>query len=95
MMIQWLEDAIRDLEALRAYIAKDKPSAANRIATQILSTVSLLSVSPEIGRVGQISDTRELVIAGTPYIIPYRIKNNVVEILRVLHGAMQWPPEGF
>jgi toxin ParE1/3/4 len=35
--------------------------------------------------------TRELVVAGTPWVVVYRVKNRV-EILRVLHGAQSWPP---
>ena len=91
MMIKWLDDAIDDLKALSHYISQDKPSAANRVAQQILKTVGLLSEQPGMGRPGRVPGSRELVIPGTPFIIPYRIKNNTVEILRVLHGAMPWP----
>ncbi len=35
--------------------------------------------------------TREAVVTGTPYILPYRIRANAVEILRVLHAAQEWP----
>jgi len=34
---------------------------------------------------------RELVIGETPYIIPYRVRANAVEILRVFHAARKWP----
>ncbi len=91
MIIKWLDDAVYDLQALRQYIAQDKPSAANRIAKQILKTVNLLSDQPNIGRPGRVLGTRELVVSSTPYIVPYRVKNNAVEILRVLHAAMEWP----
>ena len=93
MIIKWLEDAIGDLKALRHYIAQDKPSAANRTAKKILHAVDLLTEQSGIGRPGRVPGTRELIISGTPFIVPYRIKNNTVEILRVLHGAMQWPEE--
>jgi len=32
-----------------------------------------------------------LVVSGTPYIVPYRVRGEVLEVLRVLHGAMRWP----
>jgi toxin ParE1/3/4 len=32
-----------------------------------------------------------LVVANTPYLVPYRVRNNVIEILRVFHGARKWP----
>ena len=93
MIIKWLDDAINDLQALRQYIAQDKPSAANRLAKQILKAVNLLSDQPSMGRPGRVLGTREIIIASTPYIVPYRVKNNSVEILRVLHAAMEWPRE--
>ena len=93
MIIKWLDDAIYDLQALRQYIAQDKPSAANRLAKQILKAVNLLSDQPNIGRPGRVLGTRELIVSSTPYIVPYRVKNNSIEILRVLHVAMEWPKE--
>ena len=44
-----------------------------------------------MGRVGRVRGTRELVIAGTPYIAAYRVKGRVILILRILHGAQLWP----
>lgn len=93
MIIKWLDDAVDDLRALRQYIAQDNPPAANRVAKQILKTVELLSKQPAIGRQGRVFNTRELIISNTPYIVPYRVKRNTIEILRVFHGAMQWPEE--
>ena len=93
MKIQWFEDAVGDLRALRHYIAHDNPIAANQISKKILNTINLLSTQPEIGRTGRVVNTRELIISDTPYIIPYRVKNNVIEIIRVLHSSMQWPEQ--
>jgi toxin ParE1/3/4 len=93
MIIKWLEDAVYDLQSLRKYIAQDKPKAAAQVAKSIVDKVSLLSEQSSIGRPGRVVGTRELIIPNTSYIIPYRVKNNVVEILRVLHSAMQWPNE--
>lgn len=90
MIIKWLEDAVFDLQALRQYIAKDKPSSANRIAKRILNAADLLSQHPHLGKPGRVPGTRELIVSSTPYIIPYRVKNNSIEILRVLHAAMEW-----
>ncbi len=93
MIIKWLDDAIYDLQALRQYITQDKPSAANRLAKRILNAINLLANQPSMGRPGRVSGTRELVVTGSPYIIPYRVKNNSIEILRILHVAMEWPEE--
>jgi toxin ParE1/3/4 len=93
MMIMWLEDAIQDLQALRYYITQDNIVAANRISKKILDSVNILSEYPAVGRAGRVPNTRELIISSTPYIIPYKVKNNRIEILRVFHCAMQWPEE--
>lgn len=91
MQIKWLTDAVNDLQALRQYIAQDKPTAASDIAKHIAASVNLLADQPALGRPGRVPHTRELVISGTPYIVPYRIKSNTIQILRIFHGAMQWP----
>lgn len=92
-MIKWLEDAIYDLQSLRSYIAQDNITEAKRIAEKIIRKVKLLSEQPGMGRQGRVPYTRELVISDTPYIVSYRVKNSRIEILRVLHSAMQWPEE--
>ena len=91
MIVKWLDDAIKDLQSLRKYIAKDRPVAASNVAKHIINAIAILSQQPEIGRYGRIPNTRELIVSGTPYIIPYRVKNNTIEILRVFHSAIQWP----
>jgi toxin ParE1/3/4 len=88
----WSREAIADLAALRAYIAQDDPAAARRVALHIIRNVeTLLSNSPEMGRPGRIPGTRELVIPRTPYIVPYRLVGNSIQVLRVFHGARRWP----
>ena len=67
---------------MRHYIAKDNAIAANQVAKKILEAIELLSAQPEMGRAGRVPHTRELIIADTPYIIPYRVKNNFIEIQR-------------
>jgi len=91
MQIKWLEDAIYDLQALRQYIAHDNPVATSTVAKRIITAVNLLADQPTLGRPGRVPHTRELVISGTPYIVPYRLKNNRIEILSVFHAARQWP----
>ena len=88
----WSPEAIDDLVALRAYIADDDNAAAQRIALRITDTVEkLLSENADIGRPGRVPGTRELVIARTPFTVPYRLQGEVLQILRVLHGARRWP----
>ena len=97
MRVRWLRTALRNLDDEAAYIAKNDPQAAVRTVERIRRAVDRLSVHPEIGRSGRVSGTRELVVPDTPYIIPYRVKADWVEILRVFHGTRRghgtrrWP----
>lgn len=91
MRIRWLDEAISDLIEIRDYITNDKPQAAQAVASRIRKTVDLLKDQPGIGRPGRVEGTKELIIPGLPYIIPYRVKANTIEILRVLHTARKWP----
>ena len=90
MRIRWTTTASNNLDQIEKYIAKDNPRAAIAMVLNILNTVSLLAEQPAMGRPGRIVNTKELVIAGTPYLVPYRIKNQTVEVLRVFHSAMKW-----
>jgi toxin ParE1/3/4 len=91
MQIAWSEPAVQDLAALRAYIEKDRPGAARSMVLRIIEAVKQLQEYPHSGRFGRVEGTRELVIAGTHYIVPYRIRENNIEVLRVLHTARKWP----
>ena len=91
MRVRWLRTALRNLDDEARYIARDDSRAAQRTVARIRRVVEHLSAHPEIGRPGRVSGTRELVVAGTPYIVPYRVKGDSVEILRVFHSARRWP----
>lgn len=92
MQVRWTEQAIADLQSLRSYIERDKPQAAKKFVLRIINIVeSDLVLQPGMGRSGRKIGTKELIIPGTPYFIPYRIKDDWLEIIRVLHGAMKWP----
>ena len=91
MKIVWFKSAILDLISVKQYIAQDSPTAARQVVARIGDAVSLLSTQPGIGRPGRVPNTKELVIDRTPYILPYRVRDNRVEILRVLHSSKRWP----
>ena len=91
MEIFWREVALNSLERARTCIAQDNPSAAQRVYERILSAVRNLADMPQMGRPGRVEDTRELVVPDTPYIVAYRVREGVVEILAVIHGAQQRP----
>jgi len=89
--VRWLDQAVNDLIEVRRFIAEDNPAAASEAAQRIREAARLLSNYPAAGRPGRVPNTRELVVAGTPYILPYRVRGGAVEVLRVLHGARKWP----
>jgi plasmid stabilization system protein ParE len=46
---------------------------------------------PQLGRVGRVEGTRELVLTGTHYILPYRLNGQKIQILAVFHTSRKWP----
>lgn len=91
MQVKWLAKALANLTDEADYIAADSPANAKAFFIHILASVDQLKDHPHLGRAGRVSGTRELVIIGYPYIIPYRIKGDALEILRVFHTSRAWP----
>jgi addiction module RelE/StbE family toxin len=91
MKIVWSRRAMRHLTHVRDYIAKDSPKAAQEVATRILEAVERLADYPNLGRPGRKPGTRELVVPHTPYVIPYRVRGERVEVIAVFHGSQRWP----
>jgi len=83
--------ALANLDAEAEHIAEDNPVAAGRVVQRISRAADLLEKNPALGRPGRVAGTRELIVAETPYIVPYRVRGEVVEILRVFHAARKWP----
>jgi addiction module RelE/StbE family toxin len=91
MRVKWLRAALRNLEEISAFISRDDPDAAERVVRKIVHAVYMLADQPAIGRPGRVAGTRELVIPDTPYIVPYRVRGEFVQIIRVIHAARRWP----
>lgn len=91
MRVRWLRAALANLDDEADYVAKDSPAAAARLVKRIHSAVQDLRRFPALGRPGRVPGTRELVIPGTPYIVPYRVREDAVEVLRGFHSARRWP----
>jgi toxin ParE1/3/4 len=91
MKIVWSRRAIRHLTTVRDYVAQDSPESAAEVASKILESVAQLTKYPNLGKQGRIAGTRELVVPGTPYVIPYRIHRSRVELVAVFHGRQRWP----
>jgi toxin ParE1/3/4 len=93
MGVRWTRSALSNLDDLAGYIAQDNPKAAAAMVERILAAIEGLVAHPGRGRPGRVPHTRELVVTGTPYILPYRVKGKSIEILRVFHGARRWPSD--
>lgn len=91
MEVRWLEGALADLEAIQDYLLDRDPSAALRVVAILRDAGNGLATFPHRGRPGRWDGTREFVVSGTSYLLPYRVRAGVVEILRVFHGARDWP----
>ena len=91
-MIEWTEQAIRQLDQAHDYITlSNSEEVAARITMQIVTSVQQLATFPMSGRSGRVPGTRELVISNTPFIAAYGIDRDRIVILAVYHGAQQWP----
>lgn len=89
--ILWSPLALARLEEIRAYVARDKPEAASRLATRIVAVVEALREHPYLGRASAEPDLRELVIGGTPYVVLYVVRRDTVTISTIWHSAQQRP----
>ena len=91
MKVVWSRRALRHLVYLRQYIEKESEQNAALFASRILDAVELLQNHPQIGRPGRVVGTRELVVPETPYVIPYRVRGQRLELIAVFHGRQKWP----
>ena len=91
MRVRWTTDAADDLERICDYIAGTSPISARRVAQAVVEGVGSLDTFPHRGRAGRVEGTRELVFARLPFGAVYEVHEEV-QVLRILHGAQQWPP---
>ncbi|HLM97696.1 MAG TPA: type II toxin-antitoxin system RelE/ParE family toxin [Bryobacteraceae bacterium] len=89
MTVRWSQTALHDLDSLHDFVSEDRPSAAVDMVERILSGIDALSRHPEMGRKGRVVGTRELII--TPYVVAYRVRNDVAELIAIIHSARRWP----
>ena len=93
MQVRWLKKALLNLNDEAAFIAQDDPAAAQLVVQRIRTSIDHLANNPALGHTGRIHGTRELLVPGTRYIIPYRVRpgSNQIEILRVFHTSRRLP----
>jgi toxin ParE1/3/4 len=91
MKLRWLRQALRNLDDEATHIAADDAAAARLVVQRVLSAVATLAAQPGLGRPGRVPGTREGVVLKTRYIVPYRVRGEVIEILRVFHTSRRLP----
>ena len=91
MKLRWTRLALQDLRHLHEYVAEDNPLAASRMVVRIQDATQRLKKHPQMGRPGPVQGTRELVIAASPYIVVYILRDSEIQIVAVIHSAMRWP----
>ena len=89
MRLRWTTPAANDLYSIVRRIQKDNSAAAAKVAETLYDGCATLCDFPRRGRTGRIEGTRELVFPGLPYILVYRIQDQVVEVVRIYHGAQR------
>ena len=91
MKLRWTRPALRDLGDIHAYIAEHNPIAALKATRLLRAQAEGLTTHPHMGRLGRVDGTRELVVAGSAFIIAYRVTATTIDILAIRHGAQVWP----
>ena len=95
MILRWTPRAVADLEEIADYLLSVHPPAWDRLIDRVERTLEYLLQFPHMGKTGMVAGTREFVLAGTPYILVFRLKGEVLQLLSVRDGRMQPPPVEF
>ena len=88
--LTWRPMALADRDAIMVFIAQDNPSAAIDLDLEFEAKAENARLRPKLYKAGRVKGTREIVVRPN-YVMVYRVIGNVVDILRVLHAAQQWP----
>jgi toxin ParE1/3/4 len=91
MQLRWTEEAAADLDEIADYLFEQTPVHAGRIVLDIYNSPEILTSFPLRGRLGRKAGTRELVLPSLPYILIYTVSDDLIHIVRILHGAQRWP----
>jgi addiction module RelE/StbE family toxin len=93
MKLDWSLEAQRNLRSIRSYVELRNPSAAKRVADEIVRAALRLETFPKLGRAAHRSNLRLLQVPNLPYLIPYRIDGDQIEIIAVFDERQDRPPE--
>jgi toxin ParE1/3/4 len=91
MDIVWRRQTERDLQHVFDFVLQHDPGVAGHLCDRIERRVGQLRDHPHMGRPGRVAGTRELIVAGTPYAVAYRVAASQVDVLAVIHAARRPP----
>jgi len=91
MQLRWTEEAADDLERIADYLLNQTPDRALELVRAVYDAPSALLTFPNRGRLGKKEGTRELALSHLPYIVVYAVRGDVIFVVRILHGAQNWP----
>jgi len=94
MKVKLLAKAVRDLNEIATFIAADNPRSAQRVTESLADALDLISKNLEIGRIAKGQTLRLFVVPRLPYVMPYRLRLESIEILRVFHTSRLRPSNG-
>ena len=89
MRIRWTPAAAADLQHIADYLNQHHPHYRQPTLRKLYETIRSLKDSPFRGRPGSQQGTREIVFPPLPYVAVYRIQQQVIEVLRIYHGAQE------
>lgn len=91
LALRWSIKALIDFDEAQSYIDHENHAAAQLVAARIHHAARLLQSNPGIGRPAHVPEARIWIVQRTPYVIVYRVHDDVLEIVRLWHGRRDWP----
>ena len=89
MKVVWLPKALQNLKDIKEYIDKESPKSAKMVAQKIKKTVNLIQEHPHIGKPSLVNGFREKQVKNLPFVIPYKVVDNTIIIVRVFHNKQK------
>ena len=87
MRIVFRARALRHLREIEHHIGQDNPKAAARVIVRLETAINTLADHSFSAPAGTVRGTRRLTVSGSPYLVVYRVGDDEVTILAVLHAV--------
>jgi toxin ParE1/3/4 len=93
MKLSWGARAKVKLSEIHDYIAAHNIEAAAQVVMDIVKAARPLPQFPMLGMASDDPDIRLLQVPGRPYLLPYRVVSNEIEILTVFDQRQERPDQ--